>query len=504
VQAAELESIRRDLSKVVGTRNVSVRSSVRALYSRDCWPRTLLWERDGEFRYPPDVVVWPSSTDDVVRIVRYAREQHLPITPYGAGSSVVAGAVPLRAGISLDMKRMRRLISVDLKGRRASAQAGIIGQRLEDALQLRGATMGHFPSSIFCSTLGGWIAARGAGQFSSYYGKIEDMVIGLTGVAGTGDVIRAGPERVPGPDLIQILTGSEGTLAVLTEATFAIHPKPTAKALRGFRMKTLAAGLDVMRRIFRLGLRPHLLRLYDPLDSQVVGDKKEEAHETSTPVKSMIGSWASRSLGLALSAPSLMNRAVDLLPPRCLLVVSYEGESRAQVDAELQATVDLVRDVGGADLGEGPAQRWYKRRHSTGFKQSGVFAGHGWSDTMEVCTTWDKVQTVFESVRRAVSPVAFVMCHFSHAYLEGCSLYFTFVGPAVTAKRGEESYDLAWRQAMQSALEAGATLSHHHGVGSAKARYLPDELGNAGMELLRALKTAFDPDAIMNPGKLLA
>jgi alkyldihydroxyacetonephosphate synthase len=504
VQASETEAIRRDLTAIVGARQVSDLPSIRGLYSRDCWPRTLLWERDGELRYQPDVVVWPASTDDVAAIVRYARQRHIPLTPFGAGSSVVAGAIPLRAGITVDLKRMRRLLSVDLEERSASAQAGIMGQRLEDALEQRGATMGHFPSSIYCSTLGGWIAARGAGQFSSHYGKIEDMVLGLTAVAGTGEVLRAGPERVPGPDLIQLLTGSEGTLAIVTEATFTIHPRPTARALRGYRLKSVAAGIEVMRLIFRAGLRPHLLRLYDPLDSRMVGDHEAKGSSESvpSPLKAAFASIRSRSLGYALSAPRVLNGAIDMLPPRCLLVVSYEGESQAQAEVDLQATSNLVRDAGGTEAGEGPAKRWYRRRHAASYRQSGIFAARAWVDTMEVCATWDKVEAVYNGVRRALRSDAFVMCHFSHAYLEGSALYFTFVGPALSVKAGEEHYERTWRTAMEAALEAGATLSHHHGVGSAKARYLPDELGDAGMRLLRSLKAAFDPDAILNPGKL--
>jgi alkyldihydroxyacetonephosphate synthase len=389
--------------------------------------------------------------------------------------------------------------------RRATAQAGIMGQRLEDELESRGATMGHFPSSIYCSTLGGWIAARGAGQFSSYYGKIEDMVLGLTAVAGTGEILRAGPERAPGPDLVQLLTGSEGTLAVVTEATFAVHPKPSAKAMRGFRVRSLDAGLSSMRELFRAGLRPHLLRLYDPVDTLLVGDGEgHEAAQVPTSLQALLQAAKTKSTGYLLSAPGMINRAVELLPPRCLLVVSYEGDHLSEVEDAIAMTVDIVRDQGGTDLGEAPAKRWYRRRHAASYKQSAIFAGGAWVDTMEVATTWDRVAAVHHAVRRAVWREALVLCHFSHAYLEGSSLYFTFVAPATTAEKGEEGYERVWRAAMRAALDAGATLSHHHGVGAAKARFLPDELGDSGMRLLRSLKNAFDPDGILNPGKLLA
>lgn len=509
MRSAELEGIRRDIAQLVGPRHVSVHGNVRAIYGRDCWPRSLLWVRRGELRYKPDVVVWPGSTDEVARVVRYARENHLPITPYGAGSSVVAGAVPLRAGITLDTKRMRRLVSVDVGERRAVAQTGINGQRLEDGLQLAGATLGHFPSSIYCSTLGGWIAARGAGQFSSYYGKIEDMVLGLTAVAGTGEVLKVGPERVPGPDLLQLLVGSEGTLGVITDSTLRIHPKPTAKAVRGLHLRSVAAGVETMRQIFRAGLRPHLLRLYDPLDTVFAGGGSGDSHDSSSKeapgrLQALAHALRTRSLGYALSSPQLINRMIDLVPPRCLMVLSFEGEHQSKVEEELRAAMDIAREQGGSDLGEGPALRWYRKRHSTSYKQSGVFAGRAWADTMEVCATWDKVVRIFEAVRQAARHEAVVLCHWSHAYLEGCSLYFTFVGPAVTSERGEAGYERTWALAQRAALDAGATLSHHHGVGAARVRYLPDELGDSGMRLLRALKSSFDPDGILNPGKLVA
>lgn len=500
----ELEPIRRDLAAITGVRHVSVRDSVRLLHSRDCWPRSLLDQRAGELRHPPDIVVWPGSTDEVARVVRYARERRLAITPFGAGSSVVAGTVPLRAGISLDLKRMRRLSRLDLAERRAVVQAGMMGQRLEDELNGRGATLGHFPSSIYCSTVGGWIAARGAGQFSSYYGKIEDMVLSLTAVAGTGEIVTSGPERVPGPDLVQLLTGSEGTLAVVTSATLRIHPIPTAKAVRAFRFRNVQEGLSAMRQLFRAGLRPHLLRLYDPLDSWIVGDNGHRTTPSgSSPLDTARSVLRENGIGYLLTAPGVLNRAADLLPPRCMLVLSFEGDAQARVEAQLQAARDVIRDVGGTDLGEGPALRWYRKRHSTSYKQSGVFAGGGWVDTMEVAGTWDRVQPIYDAVRRAVTNDAFVLCHFSHAYLEGCSLYFTFIGSARTVERGRAGYDRTWAVAIRAAMGAGATLSHHHGVGSHKARYLPDELGVGGMRALRALKASFDPDGILNPGKLL-
>jgi alkyldihydroxyacetonephosphate synthase len=504
MQASENEAIRRDLAKLVGERHVTTSQATAALYGRDCWPRGLLRERTFERPFHPDLVCWPGSTDEVARVVRYARRHLLPITPFGAGSSVVGGALPLRAGITLDLKRLRRTLAVDLPGRRARVQAGMVGSRLEEALGQQGATAGHFPQSITTSTVGGWIATRGAGQMSSYYGKIEDIVLGVTAVAGTGDVLRAGPERAPGPDLVQLLTGSEGSLAVITEATLAIQPKPAVSALRAFRLKHLESGVAAMRCILRAGLRPHVIRLYDPLDSVLaVEPANRRKSDVPAPLRAAIQALRARSLGYVLAAPSLFNRAADLVSPRCLLVVSFEGEHLVRVEEQLRECVDLVRDAGGVDLGDGPARRWYDRRWSLPYKQAAIFAGRAWTDTMEVAATWERLPRVIDAVKRAVWGEAFVITHLAHPYLEGGSAYFTFIGPATTVERGEASYDATWRAAQRAALDAGATLSHHHGVGAMKGRFLPDELGDAGMRLLRALKHSFDPDGILNPGKLV-
>lgn len=505
MHAAQFEALRRDLAGLVGQRHVSVRPSVRGLYGRDCWPKSLLWERAGETRYQPDVVVWPGSTDEVAKVIRYARERHLPVTPFGAGSGVAAGAVPLRAGITIDAKRLRRVSLVDVPERRAVAQAGILGQRLEEALNAKGATLGHFPTSIYSSTLGGWIATRAAGQFAGRYGKIEDMLLGLTAVTGTGEIVRAGPERAPGPDLVQLLAGSEGTLGFVTDATLRVHPMPSRRALRGFAIRGISQGLAAIRAILRAGLRPHLLRLYDPLDSQVLGEREGHAPEhLPTMVAGVVDALRHRSLGWALAVPQLVNRAVEMLPPRCLLLVSYEGDHEAPLAEELAETIDILREHGATDLGEGPARRWYRRRYASGYRQSAVFAGGAWMDTVEAAATWDRADRIYEAVRRAVSKDAFVLCRFPHAYLEGVSLSFTLAGPAPTPEKGEETLDRAVRAAHRAVLELGGTLSHHHGIGAARALQLPEELGDAGMRMLRAMKTAFDPDGIMNPGKLLA
>lgn len=504
LSADEIEPIRRALSEIVGIRHVSVRPSARAIYARDCWPRSMLELEAGEQHHFPDVVVWPASTQQVAQIIRYARERKLAVIPHGAGSGMVAGLLPLRAGIALDLSRLNKITESNLPGRRVVVQAGVIGQRLEDHLNGIGATLGHFPSSIYCSSVGGWLATRSAGQFSAYYGKIEDMVLGLQVVTGAGEIIDTGTDRLPGPDLVQLLTGSEGILGVITSASLRIHPKPSARALRGARFKNVNEGLNAARELFRAGLRPYLLHLSDPLDSWLLSQRtKRAAGDETAGLELLRAALKENGLGYALAAPKLLNSTADLLPPRCLMVFSFEGESQARVEAQLRSAMDVIRDAGGVDLGERPARAWYRDRYSHPYKQSGIYSGGGWIDNMAVAATWDRVPQVHEAVRKAVSSEVLVLCRFSHAYLEGCSLQFSFIGSTRGPGGGRESYDRCWQQALFAALRAGATLSHHHGVGAHKTRYLPDELGVGGMRMLRSLKAVFDPDGIMNPGKLL-
>lgn len=502
MHASEIEALRRDLAALLGERQVSVSAPDRVAYGRGCSPEEELLWRQMPTRYQPDVVVWPGSTEDVRQLVAYARKRHLPITPYGGGTSVVGGVLPLRAGITMDLKRMRRVLSVDLESRRVSAQAGIIGQKLSERLARDGATLGHVPGSLWSSTLGGWIATRSAGQLSVRYGKIEDMLLGLTAVTGMGEVISAGPERQPGPDLVELLCGSEGTLAIVTQATLAIHARPTRRAMRAFGLRGAESALEAVRRLLQVGLRPAVLRLCDPLDAAfaTAGDKEAGLPGATRKVLEALGS---KSLGVVLSAPKTLHRAMELLPPRWVLLVAFEGDQEAAVEDDLAEATDVVRDAGGTDLGPGLARTWYRRRFSEGYRWSALFRGGGWGNALDVSCTWARVRPVYEAVRRAVQRDALVAARLSHCYLEGACVQFTFLGPAVTASRGEEAMARVMKAAMGAALAHGAGVSHHQGIGVTKARFLPDELGDSGMRLNRSLKASFDPDGILNPGKLV-
>jgi len=533
----ELPELVRALTAIVGENQASTRAVDRSVYSRDMWPRLLLAVRAGApVEHPPDVVVWPATAGEIAEIIRVARRMHVPIVPYGAGSGVCGGAVPIHGGITLDLKRMDRVIAIDDGALTVTAECGLNGERLERALEARGLTLGHFPSSIYCSTLGGWLAARSAGQMSTKYGKIEDMVTSVTAVTGRGDVLVSGAagRAGVGPDWTQALVGSEGTLAVLCQATLRVRPAPETRLLRGFEFARLTAGLEGIRRVLQRDLRPAVVRLYDELDSWMALRGGSHAADERPPVHQAIASLEGEpaeieddgligrlrtllpgrgnkkqllreAMAAALDRPRLLNALVDAGAARlgrrgCLLIVGVEGPDR-RAHAEARLVFAELERAGGKDLGEEPGKRWLAKRYAVSYNMSKVFEAGAFVDTMEVASTWERLIDLYEGVRQAIGKHAFVMAHFSHAYSDGCSIYFTFAGHGATRQASERKYDAIWRDGLAAATRAGGTISHHHGVGLSKGPFMADEHREA-MVLYEALKSAFDPDGIMNPGKM--
>lgn len=553
------DRLRRELVPIVGERRISMRPSDLASYGRDMWPRLLIGMAAG--RLPadlPHVVVWPESDREVAAVVRAARALGAPIIPYGGGSGVCGGTVPVLGGITIDLKRMAEIRSVDRDSLLCDVEAGANGERFERELNRRGTTLGHFPSSIYCSTVGGWLACRAAGQMSTKYGKIEDRVAGLTAVTGRGDIIHTdGPARaMRGPNWTQLLVGSEGTLGVITSARLRVSPTPELRILRGFELEDVAHGLEAIRRVMQRGLRPAVVRLYDEVDTFLNhvplfgkrrggGASEEKSDERDplerapvpeagsgalpeippredrsaaegglfgralsllapggAPAKRLAGRLRAGAIYAVLSRPRLVNGLAGPLAEKvsrrgCRLIIGIEG-SRIRTEVEARLVMGELERAGATDLGEEPGRHWLEHRYDVSYKMSPVFRSGLFVDTMEVAATWERLMDLYRAVRQAISEHAVVMAHFSHAYPEGCSIYFTFFAPSGNA---EPTYDAIWQAGMAAASRVGGTISHHHGVGLLKGPAMLGEHREA-MAILRALKASFDPDGIMNPGKL--
>jgi alkyldihydroxyacetonephosphate synthase len=485
-------------------------------YARDLWPRHHLAVSEGRIaEHRPGVVVWPASTEEVAAVVRFCAGEGLPLVPFGAGSGVCGGVLPDPRTVVLDLKRLSRRRSLDRRDPSVEIEAGALGVRFEEELNAEGFTLGHFPSSILCSTVGGWVAARSAGQCSGRYGKIEDMVAALECVVGDGEVVRL-ERRVHGPDLTPLIIGSEGVLGVVTAARLRLHPAPPARAFGAFSFPGVEAGWTAMQAMFQAGLRPAVARLYDPFDSFIArmgaarrrrrGEAGEAPAEPAEPRPHPSGPGAgAKVLRGLLRAPGLVNQLVGAVGARVLrgatLILVFEGTAREGAE-DLARAAAIAGRAGAKPLGEAPARRWLEHRYSVSYRQAPVFMAGAFSDTMEVAATWSRLGPLYRAVREALGRHVFVMAHLSHAYPDGCSIYFTFAGAAPTVAEAEARYDEAWRAALDAAIGAGGTLSHHHGVGRSKAPRLGAELG-LGADVVRALRRALDPAGVMNPGNLL-
>ena len=534
----------------------------RDVYARDLWPRLTLEVAAGlPPRDRPAAVVWTDSAAQVAQVIRICARHGVPLVPYGAGSGVGGGAVGPAGSLVLDTKRMRA-VHIDRAAGTVTCEPGVLGWHLEEQLARRGLTLGHFPSSIMCSTVGGWVATRGAGQCSTKYGKIEDMVRSLEVVSGDGRILRVENGDRGGLDWVQGFVGSEGVLGVVTAITATVRPVPEARRLRGFAFPSVEAGCQAIRHLMQRGMRPAVVRLYDEIDTLIAGAGRGARHGgaagrlSDAPsggkgggllrdlLAGVLGRAAQGGQGIdveellrfvrpdadrvrgrverwllqtALGETDSVNRAIDRVMERlgaeCLLILGFEGDGRI-VDSEDRYACEQMAHCGGRDLGEEPGQNWLRHRYDVSFKMSRVFRAGAFSDTVEVATTWDRLLPLYRQVRTAVAPHALIMAHFSHAYVDGCSIYFTVMANRRTAwakspaqRAGaladdQHRYDELWGDAMRAALRAGAAISHHHGVGRLKTPFLGRDQG-AGQGLLVALKRACDPHNICNQGNLV-
>jgi len=446
--------MRAELEKIVGAPALDERPV------RDHWPLGIMDERAGNV--PPRVLVArPSGREQVAAILRWANANGVTVTPLGGGTGVCGALSPKTGELVLDMGAFDRILEVDETNLTCRCESGVNGMTLEKHLNELGLTLGHFPSSLPGTTLGGLIATRSSGQESSRYGNVEDMVLSLAVVLpdGTFAAPRPGPRSAVGPALHQLWLGSEGTLGVILGAVLRVHRLPEAVIGRGFAFAGLTAGLDAMRSIIQSGIRPLVMRLYDAADTAFNG--------------------------------------YDLPTGGCLLVIATAG-----LPAVARAEADAVITFAGSaeDLGEDPWLRWQSHRFNLSAERmrSHLEPAGAYLDTIELAAPWTVLPELHEKVTSAIAVGGLALCHFSHAYEQGCCAYFTFGGSGETEQAARSAYMRAWEGAMSAAMELGATISHHHGVGQVRARWVADEMGG-WMRVWRSIKESIDPNGVMNP-----
>jgi alkyldihydroxyacetonephosphate synthase len=435
-------------------------------YSRDRWPLAAKRTPEEEAAALPEAVLFPRDTGEVATVLRAAKAENRRVVPYGGGSGVVGSAVPSRGEWVLSLRDLKQHQAPDEKNLRVTVGAGLPAIELEEALNNAGYTLGHYPQSLPLASVGGLVATRSTGTFSNKYGGIEDLVLGLRAVLADGTVVEYPPlpRAAMGPDTMQLFIGAEGSLGVITEVTLKIFPLPEARVFHGFRFRDIDTGLTCLESANRLHLQPAVLRLYD-----------------------------------AEEAKNLYQR-VNLPAEGCLLITGHEGVEE-MTQAELRRFSQVVEEHQGESLGNEIGEAWEGHRYNADWLDEGNDGPGKFADAIEVAVDWQHLGAIYHEVRAAIHPLCSrVMAHYSHFYSTGGCLYFILFIDETDPIEARRRYLECWEKVMSVTARLGGALSHHHGVGRARAACLPAQWGSA-LEVYRRVKQRLDPENKMNPGK---
>jgi alkyldihydroxyacetonephosphate synthase len=493
-------TLRTNLEEAVGAEQVSTDGHDRVVHGRGKSLTDLVRQRRGDLGRLPDVVVRPATEEEVVAVVEAALADDAVVIPFGGGSSISGSLEPepkeARPVISVDMSRMSRVLSVDATSQLARVQTGVYGPDLERQLNAQGWTCGHFPDSFTHSTLGGWIATRSSGMQSDRYGDVAELTRGLRVVTPTGVlVVRPVPSTSTGPSVREMVLGSEGRLGVITEATIHIRRIPPERKILGYLFPSWADGLAAMRDIAASEASTSVTRVSD-------------SHETAF-------SFATRSDPTPLdrvkskALQAFLKRKGWDLDAMCLSFIGYEG-SAADVAAQRKQTERIARRHGGLCIGSSPGALYDQKKFDTPYIRDFLLDRGAPADVSETSAPWGELRTVYDNVMAAghgafhqLGVPGYLMCHLSHSYHAGACLYFTFAINPPPAADALGMYGVVKRAIQQAFVDSGATLSHHHAVGTEHAQWLEEDISSPGVAMLRALFEGFDPGGNLNPGKIV-
>jgi alkyldihydroxyacetonephosphate synthase len=444
---------------------VSTAEETISAHSYDAWPVAVKQKQANERPYAPDIVVSVRTTEEVSKVLSFANEKSIPVTAWGLGSSVVGAPLAIAGGICLDTSMMDQLIEIDERNSTVTAEAGMIGGHLESVLNERGLTLNFSPQSLHRSSIGGWVATRATGQFSSKYGGIEEALVAVEVVLANGEVVQSLklPRMSVGLKLNDVFIGSEGCFGIVTKVTLRIYPVAETQIFSTIDFPDVTSGVDVMREIMIRGVRPFLLRFYDLEETRFVMRNQEY--------------------------------------PNPVMFLGTSGVKEV-AEVELAACVKFAEAKGGRVVDNQGTENWMGRRFDFSAVENVLGKPGGVAETIEISHDWDGIVRTHALLKEKLRVISKnVLGHFSHAYVDGVSLYIILVSEEETLEDSRRVIDDIWRISMEGALETGASIAHHHGVGLARDPYVVRSLGN-GHKIIATVKAALDPKGILNPGKL--
>jgi alkyldihydroxyacetonephosphate synthase len=438
------------------------------VYSHGCYPREYKWLLKGKYPYAASAVLRPESEEQISKILSLANQNAIGAAPYGGGSGIVGGSVPCDGRVIIDTKKLTgfQINRVNLTAR---GGAGLSGAEFENLLNENGYTCGHYPQSFQSASLGGMASTRAIGTFSTKYGKMDDMITALNVVLPTGEILKTheAPKRSTGPELTQLFLGAEGVYGIITSVEMKIYPIAEKRLFASYSFPLTEDGLNAVKNFTQRGLKPAVVRLYDEVEAA--------------------GKIAKYNLEKGFA----------------LLILIFEGESDS-TDLEFAKTDIICKANNGRYKGETAALDWFGSRFSTKKMLDYDAKKGGTADAIEVAATWENIAKVWRGMREALAPYCeSVDCHFSHVYHSGASVYVIFhSATGGDDSDGEKRYMECLKIACETSVKLGGNVSHHHGVGTAKSGFLALEHGESGVEVMKKIKRALDPNAVLNKGVL--
>ncbi len=482
----------RSVVDAAGEQNVFTSAEARILHAVGKGYPDLVRLRSGKLKDAPDAVITPVHAGHVQAVLDACARERVGVIPFGGGTSVVGGVNAVRGEleriVSLDLSRLRD-VEVDMRSLSAQLGPGLLGPEAERRLGASGVTLGHFPQSFEYATIGGFAATRSAGQASTGYGRFDALVNAITLRSPSGELaLSRTPHSAAGPTLRELVIGSEGAFGVITEVGVRVRPAPAARRYEGWMVADFAHGIEIARGLAQDAGLPDVFRLSDREETRI------------SMALSGTGGMTRRLLGLYLSARRRSGG--------CIVICGWEGD-RETVARRRSLSERVLRRGGAVGLGKRPGRAWARGRYEGPYLRDELLDRGVMVETLETAHSWSGIEGLYEAVTDAITGAlkkqgtpGIVMCHVSHLYADGASLYFTFIA---RQRRGDEIKQ--WRAVKKAASKAivrvGGTITHHHAVGCDHIAYMEDEVGELGVDILRSVKDRFDPTGIMNPGKLV-